>query len=515
MLSHTAQLVHRMSSFVDHVSSFFSVISPVSVALFALLVIVAWFVSSSTWQYYRLRHFDGPLLAKISNLWLFKSVDSGRSYLDFWEVTQKYGTIARVGLNDLVTDDPVFVKHMCNVKTEYRRSSWYDGMRFNPTSNNCLSTRDEAAHAALRSKMAAGYAGRDVDNIESKIDNNVREFMSLLDRYADRKAPVDLGRKVQYFTLDCISDIAYGAPFGFVETDTDVYEYIETTEKNLPMVMVVTVFPWLLRLLNSPILKGLLPSAKDKLGFGRIMSIARDVAAERFKPDVKAERDMLGSFIRHGLTQTESESEILLQIAAGSDTTASAIRSTMLELCANPEILRKLRREIAAANIAGDVITDGEAKVLPYLQAVIKEGFRIFPPIAGLMSKEVPPEGDTWNGVFIPGGTRVGYSIWAITRRQDIWGEDALKFRPERWLNISPDKLKEMESTLDLIFSYGRWLCLGKVIALIELNKVFVELIRRFDFTLCDPNKPYKIFNHGVFSQSQIWMDVTRTKKTQ
>ncbi len=154
----------------------------------------------------------------------------------------------------------------------------------------------------------------------------------------------------------------------------------------------------------------------------------------------------------------------------------------MLELCANPEILRKLREEIASANIVGDVITDSEAKVLPYLQAVIKEGFRIFPPIAGLMSKEVPPQGDTWNGVFIPGGTRVGYSIWAITRRQDVWGEDALKFRPERWLNISSDKLKEMESTLDLIFSYGRWLCLGKSIALIELNKVFVEV--RFRVTL-------------------------------
>ncbi|KAL7928559.1 cytochrome P450 [Trichoderma chlorosporum] len=515
MLNSAAQLLHHVSLFIRRSVYFFRNISPAGVILLTFAVILVWFVSSSTWQYYRLRHFDGPLLAKISNLWLFRSVDSGRSYLDFWEVTQKYGTIARVGLNDLVTDDPAFVKHMCNVKTEYRRSSWYDGMRFNPTSDNCLSTRDESAHTALRSKMAAGYAGRDVDNIESKIDNNIREFMGLLGRYADRKAPVDLGRKVQYFTLDVISDIAYGAPFGFVETDSDVYEYIQTTEKNLPMVMVVTVFPWLLRLLNSPVLKGLLPSAKDKLGFGRIMSIAKDVAAERFKPDVKAERDMLGSFIRHGLTQTESESEILLQIAAGSDTTASAIRSTMLQMCANPNILHKLRQEIASANIAGDVISDSEAKGLPYLQAVIKEGFRIFPPIAGLMSKEVPPQGDTWNGVFIPGGTRVGYTIWAITRRQDVWGEDALEFRPERWLNISPDKMKEMESTLDLIFSYGRWLCLGKTIALIELNKVFVELIRRFDFSLCDPDKPWKIFNHGVFSQSQIWMDVTRTKKTQ
>jgi hypothetical protein len=110
-----------------------------------------------------------------------------------------------------------------------------------------------------------------VDNIEPKIDSNIRDFMRLLGSYADKKTPVDLGRKVQYFTLDVISDLAYGAPFGFVETDTDVYEYIQTTEKNLPMVMVVTVFPWLLTLLNSPVLKGLLPSTKDRLGFGRIM----------------------------------------------------------------------------------------------------------------------------------------------------------------------------------------------------------------------------------------------------
>jgi hypothetical protein len=50
------------------------------------------------------------------------------------------------------------------------------------------------------------------------------------------------------------------------------------------------------------------------LSFFGFSSIAKGVAAERFKPDVKAERDMLGSFIRHGLTEKESESEILLQM---------------------------------------------------------------------------------------------------------------------------------------------------------------------------------------------------------
>jgi hypothetical protein len=167
-------------------------------------------------------------------------------------------------------------------------------------------------------------------------------------------------------------------------------------------------------------------------------------------------------------------------------------------MCLNHKILHKLREEIAAANIADGIISDDKAKSLPYLQAVIKEGFRIFPPIAALMSKEVPPQGDTWNNVFIPGGTRVGYSIWAITRREDIWGEDALEFRPERWLEGPAEKIKEMESTADLIFSYGRWLCLGKSIALIELNKVFVE-VRCFVFGFVFFESPRKPANSLFF----------------
>ncbi len=93
----------------------------------------------------------------------------------------------------------------------------------------------------------------------------------MLASYADRGKPVDLGRKVQYFTLDVISDIAFGEPFGFLETDSDVYKYIETTESTLPVVMVTTVIPFLVKLLASPLLKTVLPSEKDVLGFGRVM----------------------------------------------------------------------------------------------------------------------------------------------------------------------------------------------------------------------------------------------------
>lgn len=161
---------------------------------------------------------------------------------------------------------------------------------------------------------------------------------------------------------------------------------------------------------------------------------------------------------------------------AGSDTTATVIRSTMLYLMTTPRVLNKLRDEIETNNLSRPVITDAEARQMPFLQAVIKEGLRIFPPVAGLMAKQAPPEGHYWKDTFIPGGTRVGSCAWGIFRREDIWGQDSGEFRPERWLESSAEQLAAMEGALDLIFSYGRWQCLGRPIALMELNKIFVQV---------------------------------------
>lgn len=147
----------------------------------------------------------------------------------------------------------------------------------------------------------------------------------------------------------------------------------------------------------------------------------------------------------------------------------------MLHILTSPHVVSELLAEIAEVSPSSP-IQDAEARSMPYLQAVIKEGLRIFPPVAGLMSKDVPPGGDTFNGLFIPEGTKIGYCAWGVFRNKDIWGEDSHVFRPERWLDSPADKLHEMEATLELIFGYGRWQCLGRNVALIELNKVFVEV---------------------------------------
>jgi len=235
------------------------------------------------------------------------------------------------------------------------------------------------------------------------------------------------------------------------------------------------------------------------------------------------QEDMLGSFLRHGLTGEEAESEATLQVVAGSDTTAGAIRGTFLHLMSNPLVYAKLKAEIGAAEKSGlipqvpGVVPDAVARKLPYLQACIKEGLRAFPPVVGLQSKVVPKGGDTVNGYFISEGTRIGYSAVGIHHSRALFGDDAKLFRPERWLLPheggdcpSVEKQQAMIRNNELIFSYGRYRCLGKDVAAVELNKIFVELLRRFDFTVADPLKPWNSWCAGIFLQNEFWVRVTR-----
>lgn len=148
---------------------------------------------------------------------------------------------------------------------------------------------------------------------------------------------------------------------------------------------------------------------------------------------------------------------------------------TLFYVVTNPRVHAKLRAELAKAR-PSTPIRDQEATKLPYLQAVIKEGLRMCPPITGLAPKDVPPEGDTYEGMFIPGGTVIGYSPMAVVRDKKVWGDDADSFRPERFIEGREEELRQRDAALETVFGFGRWKCLGRNIALMELNKAVTEV---------------------------------------
>lgn len=376
---------------------------------------------------------------------------------------------------------------MSSARSPYKRSDWYLGMRVDPHLDNILSEIDSEVHDKRRAKMAGAYAGRENPQLEKDVDDQVLAWINLIKtKYlsdGDSLKPMDIALQSQYFTLDVITSLAYGRAFGYLARDEDVYDYIKLAEEFLSTAApIVGVRPIQNFLYSSGLIFKIAPSPDDPKGFGKFMSEAKASVGQRYGTDAKERQDMIGAFVRNGIPQKQIEAELLLQIIAGSDTTASAIRSTLLRLLTSPRVLAKLRAEVDAAVADGRVsnpIQQNESKDLPYLQAVVKEGLRITPPFLGQIAKEVPAGGDTYNGIYLPAGTCIGHNVYALTR-QPIFGADSDNFRPERWLDTDRETRREMERTIDLVFGYGRWSCMGKNVAWLEMDKVYFEVCATF-----------------------------------
>lgn len=85
---------------------------------------------------------------------------------------------------------------------------------------------------------------------------------------------MDLAPKIQYFTLDVISDIAFGKPFGNLEADQDVSSYIQAVQEAVPLAIFLATFPGLCRVFFSSMLKRFWPKTTDKVGLGKLMGCA-------------------------------------------------------------------------------------------------------------------------------------------------------------------------------------------------------------------------------------------------
>ncbi|KAK5661866.1 hypothetical protein OQA88_9974 [Cercophora sp. LCS_1] len=181
----------------------------------------------------------------------------------------------------------------------------------------------------------------------------------------------------------------------------------------------------------------------------------------------------------------------------------------------------KLRKEVDEAVKSGKApigkegaITAAAVKGLPYLTAVIREGIRVWPPVVNLFPHDVPAGGDTivvdGKEYFLPGGTEIGVSEQGMHHSKEIFGEDAPAFRPERWLEEGKDRLARMVKTSDLTFGHGRWSCLGRPIAQLELTKTIFEVIRHFDLASVNPSNPWRTQSPlGLFVINDMWVQVT------
>ncbi|KAM7189308.1 Cytochrome P450 [Naviculisporaceae sp. PSN 640] len=495
-----------------------------SYVLLGLGALLFYYTTTSVASWWRLRHYPGPFLATFSWIWLTLVSQSGHSDEHYLKVKRKYKSpLIRIAPDFLFTDNADIIRYINGVRSPYVRDDWYRGFTVNPYVPSMLSMVDEKAHHSLKSRTNPAYYGRDVPGLEAGLDSQILGLKNLIrQQYLSTETnlkPIDLSRSIQYCTYDAITRIGFGQEWGFLKANKDIDNFISTVTVASPFIQLCTDIPAARSLfMNKFMLKLMGPKYTDKTGLGNLMRVCREVVEKRFGGELGDGRDLLGSFIHRGLSKEECEAEIPTLVIAGSDTTAGVIRSGLLHLMTSHKAYQRLQSEIDDAirnGKASSPITHVEAKELPYLQAVIWESMRICPPSQLLMPKVVPPGGDVLLGKYhVPAGTRIGVNAMAVQRDTEVFGEDVELFRPERFTEATPEKRLRMEHQVELSWGYGRYMCSGKLVAQMKMNKMFFELLRDFDFQLVNPQKPWTRHVNIVYHISDMWVKVTERENS-
>ncbi|KAG4400552.1 hypothetical protein GLYMA_07G083000v4 [Glycine max] len=171
---------------------------------------------------------------------------------------------------------------------------------------------------------------------------------------------------------------------------------------------------------------------------------------------------------------------------AGIDTTSSTIEWVMAELLRNPEKLEKVRQELQQVLAKGEQLEESHISNLPYLQAVVKETFRLHPPTPMLLPHKSEVDIELC-GFMVPKSAQILVNLWATGRDSSIWTNPD-EFTPERFLESDID-FKGHDFEL-IPFGAGRRICPGLPLASRTLHVVLASLLYNYDWKLTDGQKP-------------------------
>ncbi|CAL1371342.1 unnamed protein product [Linum trigynum] len=216
----------------------------------------------------------------------------------------------------------------------------------------------------------------------------------------------------------------------------------------------------------------------------------REIHDSKFHGD-EPRGDFLDVFISNGFDDDKINWLFFELLTAGTETTSTTVEWALAELLKNGEAMSKVRRELNL-EIGENTITESNASQLTFLNACIKETFRLHPPVPFLIPRRAPEACQVMN-YRIPKDCQVVVNVWAIGRDPSVW-EDPLSFRPERFVDnrsaVADFKGRDFEL---LPFGSGRRICPGLPMAAKQLPLILASLIKGFDWTLPGCDDPAKL----------------------
>ncbi|GLI76422.1 hypothetical protein PoHVEF18_004695 [Penicillium ochrochloron] len=208
--------------------------------------------------------------------------------------------------------------------------------------------------------------------------------------------------------------------------------------------------------------------------------------------------DIISVAMHSGVMDEENlVDQLMTFLGAGHETTATAMQWAVYALCKNPEVQIKLREEIRA-NLPSISSEDSSAidattiDNLPYLHAVCNEILRFHPSVPGTIRTAV--KDTSLVGKPIPKGTTLIIAPEVLNHLEELWGPDADKFNPERFMG--PGKANTGGATSNyafLTFLHGPRSCIGQGFAKAELACLLAATVGRFNMELKYPDRELEL----------------------
>ncbi|KAK7749837.1 hypothetical protein SLS53_000418 [Cytospora paraplurivora] len=365
------------------------------------------------------------------------------------------GHVFRVGPNELSFASATSFKAIYGNRTagepKVTKDAFYDmfGSGFNEA---CLgSEKDPRKAGNKRGLFSAAFSAKALSEQEVIIQHCIDQFIEKLGILGSGPQGVDMVKWYEMVSFDILGEMAFGETFGCIEAESPHY-WLDII---LGHMLIITLMDNLRRYPLFLAAAKALPAKWTSSLRNKQTDFSREKVRQRLKKDAD-QRDFLTNVankVRNGEVSAE-------EMAAHSST-----------------IVGRFKR---LEDI--DITTTGQ---LPYLQAVIKEGLRIFPANSQGLPRRSP--GMVVDGHFVPEGTEFYVSPWTVSHDERYF-HDPMVFKPERWLDPNCTDVKEASQP----FSLGPRGCIGKSFAYAQMSLELAKIVWKYDMELVNPDLDYE-----------------------
>ncbi|RDW66322.1 hypothetical protein BP6252_09957 [Coleophoma cylindrospora] len=434
-----------------------------------------------------LARFPGPALAPASNGFWYCTILGGRGPWKNHAWHQKWGPIVRIAPNHLSFSSHEAQKIIYGFGTREVPSMRKDPIFFTPEvdhSMNIINETNKEEHSRMRRMLSYAFSNTNLLENEDVLLRRTDDFLKHVGNTAsqDGKRGINIVREFNYVTFNIMGEMSFGDSFESRLKEQAEHRHhwadviVNSTFYN-DFMRAVCVVPGLFSILERT-----KPDMIKKTLYRHAEYATEHTEARLQSPSTRKD------FMYHILsskgaqaTPVEIASHFNVVMMAGAVTTATFLSGVTYYLGRNQSAMLRLQSELRSRFPSLDAINSRELLSCEYLNAVIEEGLRIYPPAgAGHLSRIVPPGGCEISGKWIPGGTRVSVHEWSVVRDVQNFLDPTL-FIPERWIKTEPEGQRGDRLETSLPFSYGPRGCLGRNLAYLEMRMVLAKLFWQYD----------------------------------